>query len=128
MYGVLGFANPAATRPVGCGSPQVVVVKFTGALGCGRNARLAGLAAAFDVPLLAEEEEQLVLLNRATQRIAEVIAAQNVFAAVGKNCSLGPGLRCRTGGEILIGVQGVVAAEVEDDRRATGSNRCGSRC
>jgi hypothetical protein len=67
MYGVLGFANPAATKPVGWGSPQVVVVKIAKSLGCGRNTRLAGLAAAFDVPLLAEEEEHLVLLNRTAE-------------------------------------------------------------
>src|SRR5579859_2923017 len=77
----------------------------------------------FAIPLLVPEEEELILLNRATERIAEVVAAKNrlVLVRVGVDAA-GAGmegvgkavLRSLTSSEPVVSIQSIIAARVED--------------
>src|SRR5207237_5598144 len=56
-------------------------------LRCGRDPRLAHLAAALAVPLFRPEEEELVLLDRPAYGVAEVVAAQIVLLSANRIAS-----------------------------------------
>ena len=87
------------------------------------NASHVGHAADFPIPFLAPEEEQLVLLDRTAQRVAEIVTAKNRLVVVRAGIDVAgyriksvgePVLRCVLSGKPVIGIQSIVAAIVEN--------------
>src|SRR5690242_9574437 len=116
----------AARNVWNCRTAAYALREVAGALSSGGHAGSSRLSANFLIPLLAPEEEQLVLQNRTTKGIAIIIPSKLVLPAIGKGLAISLGRRLSPGRKVFTRIQQIVAPKVE---RATMKRiRSAARC